>query len=125
MIRLFTALPAALLGAALAGDLTGLAFQRPALWIAAAHLALAGVVLGVAGAAARLALRLAPRAAAEPFGSGRRGFALAAALALFALARWVRGHPAVPPDPPVIGAEMIGVALLALAHGRRGSGGTP
>jgi uncharacterized membrane protein len=116
VIRLLTGVPAVLLCAALTADLAGVALRRPALWSVAAHLALAGVVLGVLGAAAWL--RLSGR-------SGWRGLALALALALFALARWVRGHPAVPPDPPVIGAEVIGIALLALAHGRPRPHGAP
>lgn len=116
MVRLLMVAAAVLLWAVLAADVAGVALQRPALWTAGAHLALPGVALGVAGGAGWLAPRLAP---ARGTGAGSRGrgpkLAFALALALFALARWVRGHPAVPPDPPVIGVEAIGAALLALA----------
>jgi hypothetical protein len=46
--------------------------------------------------------------------SRRRGraAALLAALSLFALAAWVRGNPAIPPDPAVLLAECIAAALL-------------
>ncbi|MEX0891529.1 MAG: hypothetical protein WEB88_05105 [Gemmatimonadota bacterium] len=49
---------------------------------------------------------------------------LAAALILLALSRWIRGHPAVPPDPPVVAAEALALVLLLVVHARSRPGGS-
>lgn len=96
---------ALLLGAA-AADLLGAAMDAPMLWEAGARLALAGIAAG--GLALLAGLRREGR-------RWRRTAALLAALGLFALAAWVRGSAAIPPDPGVLLVEAIAAALLLVA----------
>lgn len=115
--------PAVLLDTAFSLDLVGRLFGVAWLWTAGAHLAVAGVALGlVAGL---------PAGAAGTRGRRWR-FALPylLGLALFALARWVRGDAAVPPEAVLVAAEGIAAALAyagtwagGLAGGERETAG--
>lgn len=101
--------PAALLDLAFSLDLAGRLFGAPPLWTAGAHAAVAGIAAGLfAGLPAGIA---GSRAA---HGHTARFAALYfAGLALFALARWVRGHPAVPTEAVLVAAEGIADVLVA------------
>jgi len=101
---------AALLVVVSLADLVGVALRVSWLTRAGAHLGTAGILLG--------AICLVPWAARKS--TRRRGWLLwTAALMCFSLARWVRGSAGVPPDAPLIAAEIIG-AVLAVAAVWRG-----
>lgn len=107
-LALALSLLAAATGADLLGSLTGLR----ALWIAGADLGTLGVVAGAFAVGLRLpALLRASRGRAARFAA----LALPG-LALFAVARWVRGDAAIPPDPAVLLAEPVALLLLWLAR---------
>lgn len=108
-------LPVLLLDTAFALDLAGRLLDAEGLWTA-------GGRLGAAGAAAGLVAGLP----AGVFGARARGgrparFALLylAGVALFALARWVRGDATIPPEPVLVSVEGVAV-LLAYAGGWTG-----
>jgi uncharacterized membrane protein len=106
---------AALLVAAPPLDLVGLTVGRTGIWEAGAHALTVGVVTGIAAAA----LGFAPYRAVPAHSPARRRSARHAAVALFAialaaLARWVRGHPEVPPDLPIVGAECMAAAVILI-----------
>jgi len=106
--RLLVLAPAVLLDAAFSLDLLGRLFDAEGPWTLGAHAAAAGVAAGVL--AGLPAGTLGARA-----GPGRRvRFAAlyGAGLALFALARWVRGDAAIPPEPVLVAVEGIADALL-------------
>lgn len=100
--------PAVLLDIAFSLDLLGRLFGAEGLWTLGAHVAVAGVAAGVlAGLPAGI---LGARA-----GGGRPvRFAVLylAGLALFALARWVRGDAAIPPEPVLVTAEAVADVLV-------------
>lgn len=105
---------AVVLLAGVAADTAGLALHRTSLWAAGSHLVTAGIALAIIAAlAGAFAL------------SRRRGIAIHSAAALLAilllaLARWVRGHPEVQPDPPIFAAEIVAaVIVLMLLRGGR------
>ncbi|HEV2146312.1 MAG TPA: hypothetical protein VGR37_02755 [Longimicrobiaceae bacterium] len=117
-------LPALLLDTAFALDLVGRLLDAGGLWTAGGRVGTAGVVAGlVAGLPAGLT------------GARRRGgrtaaFALPylAGVALFALARWVRGDAAIPPEPVLVGAEGMATLLVyagGWAGGYFGGGAAP
>lgn len=113
--RRLTAAAAACLAVAVVMDGGGLAGGQVQLWTVGAWLHLAAAVLAptalVVGAA-RLVLPArggAPRRLVAPLA------ALAVAGSLLALGRWIRGHPAVPPDPPILAAEIAALLVLLLA----------
>ena len=106
---------AALLVAAPPLDLVGLAVGRTGVWEAGAHALTAGVLAGLAA----VALGFAPYRALPAPSPARRRSARHAAIALFAIAlaaiaRWVRGHPEVPPDLPIVGAECVAAAVILI-----------
>jgi hypothetical protein len=100
--------PAVLLDTAFSLDLLGRLFGAGWMWAAGAHLAVAGVAAG-------LVLGLPAGVLGARAGRGRPvRFALhyLAGLALFALARWVRGDAAIPPEPVLVAAAGIADALV-------------
>lgn len=98
---------AAVLSGGLAADVAGKFAEVARLWTAGGRLLAAGLTVGVAAWVIQLK-------------GGRGGrTALAAALLLIGAARWLRGTAAVPPDPPLLAAECIGVLLAWLAVRRR------
>lgn len=115
-------IPLTVLACAFLANVLGAALHEPRLWTAGAHAETVGVAVG--------SLALLPAAAGwlglARGARGRRrraaGVTLhAAALVLFALARWVRGSAKVSPDPATLLVQGIGIVLLALAAwpGRR------
>jgi len=98
---------AAVLSGAFVADAIGRAATVPRLWTAGGRLLLAGLFVGTLTWILKL--------------NGARGgrFALAAALLIVGAARWLRGTAAVPPDPPLLAAEAIGLLLAWLAVRRR------
>ncbi|MGH7504564.1 MAG: hypothetical protein ACRELX_02895 [Longimicrobiales bacterium] len=106
-------LPGILLVAGAALDLIGRAVTVEMLWVAGAHLLTAGVLLAIPAAIVVLAAHFRlPR-----YSVARRRATWAAvlngtAVAVFALARWLRGHPEIPPDPPILAAEVIAALVM-------------
>ena len=100
--------PAVLLDTAFSLDLLGRLFGAEGLWTLGAHVAVSGVAAGLlAGLPAGITGARA--------GSGRPvRFAVLylAGLALFALARWVRGDAAIPPEPVLVAAEAVADMLV-------------
>ena len=108
--------PAVLLDTAFGLDLLGRLFDAAGPWTLGAHAAAAGVAAGLL--AGLPAGTLGPRA-----GRGRRvRFAglYGAGLALFALARWVRGDAAIPPESVLVTVEGIADALVLAGAGAGG-----
>jgi uncharacterized membrane protein len=105
-------------------DASGLAAAETRLWAAGARLVAAGCVLAIPAALTGVAAqRSFPRTPARRSATVH-GILTVAAVLLLALARWVRGHPEVRPDPPIFVAEVVaGVALLALLRRGRRHGG--
>ena len=97
---------AAILVVAIVADAAGLLTNRVVLWAAGARLITVAVALA--------ALALVAGVIARRLGAWRiTGCALA--IFLLAVARYVRGHPEVRPDPPIFLAEIVaGLALLGL-----------
>jgi hypothetical protein len=112
--RVITA-AAGCVAAALLLDATGLALDAASLWRVGSWLHFAAVVLASAGLVVAGVRWLAVVAGADSRGGLASLAALAAACALLAIGRWIRGHPAVPPDPPILFAA--GCALLLLLLG--------
>ncbi len=100
--------PAVLLDIAFSLDLLGRLFGAEGLWTLGAHIAVAGVAAGVlAGLPAGI---LGARVArGRPV---RFAVLYLAGLALFALARWVRGDAAIPPEPVLVAAEAVADVLV-------------
>jgi hypothetical protein len=104
--RLVVLAPIVLLDTAFSLDLLGRLFDAAGPWTLGAHAAAAGVAAGVLAGLPAGTLGA---------GRGRRlRFAglYAAGLALFALARWVRGDAAIPPEPVLLAVEAVADALL-------------
>lgn len=100
--------PAVLLDTAFGLDLLGRLFDAEWTWTLGAHAAVAGVAAG-------LLAGLPAGTLGSGAGGGRRlRFAglYTAGLALFALARWVRGDAVIPPEPVLVAVEGIADALL-------------
>jgi uncharacterized membrane protein len=112
---------AALVTAAVAADVAGIAAGAVVGWVIGAHLLTASLVVAVPAALPGLL-----RHRTLPRSRGRRrsavhGILVFAPLFLLALARWLRGHPEVPPDPPILAAELVAAVLVAggVVAGRR------
>jgi uncharacterized membrane protein len=104
-------------------DAASAALGVPGLWITAWYLGIAGVVAGVVAAAAGLfdfLVRL-PRVGAARRRALVHPLVNVVALALFALAWFVRGAVGVPPDPALLLIEGVAAVLLAVGAwlGRR------
>jgi nitrite reductase/ring-hydroxylating ferredoxin subunit/uncharacterized membrane protein len=109
-----TDFPLAFLIGALLADLAGRIFDVAQLWTVGAYLAIAGIVAGLLAAIPGI---IDYRYTVPPESSGKRrarkhALVNVSALVLFAIARWVRGAPGVPPDLPVLALEAIGAGLL-------------
>lgn len=113
--------PLAFLIGAFAFDLAGVLFDRPSLWTTGAHLAVAGVVMGLVAAVPGVIdfLFTVPPRSTGKRRAARHGIVNVTALALFALARWLRGDAAIQPEPVLLGVQAAGSALL-LAGGWMG-----
>ncbi len=100
--------PAVLLDTAFSLDLLGRLFGAEGLWTLGAHAAVAGVAAGLLGG-------VPAGVAGARAGRGRplrfAAFYLAG-LALFALARWVRGDAAIPPEPVLVAVELVADVLV-------------
>jgi hypothetical protein len=103
-------------------DVAGLRLDRPGLWVAGAGLLLVAAGLGAAAVGASLLrpVRADRRRPADRLATG----AAVLAVPLLGLARWVRGHPEVAPDPPLVAAAVFGAALLG-GLARRAGGWRP
>lgn len=117
-LRVLVLAPALLLDTAFAADLLGRLLGAEALWTAGAH-------LGGAGVAAGLAAGLPAGVVAARGRRFRFAVLYLAGVALFALARWVRGDAAVPPEAVLVALEGTAAALAyagAWAGGLLGGG---
>ena len=102
MRRFSLVIPCAAVLLALIIDAAGLLLDAAALHRAGAQLAQLAIALG---ALAWIARMMSP--------TTRRGLVLwLIGLLMLALARWVRGSAAVPPDAPLVGLQVLGCALL-------------
>ncbi len=106
--------PIAFLLGAFVFDLVGVQSGVAGWYVAGKYLAGAGLVMGLAAAVPGLIDYLW---SVPPDSSAKRHARThlllnVTVLVLFALAFWVRGAPGVPPDPPILGLELIGAALL-------------
>jgi MYXO-CTERM domain-containing protein len=106
---------AVLLTAAAVWDLVGGAGILPAWWPRVSH-ALAGA--GIAAACLAIFIRTMQRRRGVPGGSGATAVELLA-VGLFLVARMLRGHAEIPPDPPIVGGQLVALGLLAWAAWRR------
>jgi uncharacterized membrane protein len=117
--RRFTPLPTAVLLVVTIADLTAALTGWSAGWRIGWTLAVPALALAaldaVLGAIDALRVRRA-RPGLPP--RMLRHVALAApALLLYLLAWFLRAHPEIPLDPPLLAAELIGAGLLLLSHG--------
>jgi nitrite reductase/ring-hydroxylating ferredoxin subunit/uncharacterized membrane protein len=113
--------PLAFMTGAFVFDLAGSWLNAPALWTTGAHLALAGVLTGVVAAIPGLVdfVYTVP-----PNSSGRKRAirhmsSMVSAMVLFAVARWLRGDAANPPDIVILAIEGLGTIALMVGgwHG--------
>lgn len=107
--------PIAFLMGAFVFDALGVASGTAGWYVAGKYMSGAGIAMGLLAALPGLVDFLW---AIPPDSSGkrhaRRHMVLnVSVIILFALAFWVRGAPGVPPDPPVLGLELVAVLLLA------------
>jgi len=106
--------PLAFLLGAFIFDLIGIESGAAGWYTAGKYLAGAGLVMGVVAAVPGLVdyLWTIPPASSAKRHARRHLLLNVGALCLFALAFWVRGGPGVPPDPPILGLELLGSLLL-------------
>lgn len=115
--------PILLLSGAFLLDLAGVLTDRPRLWAAGGRLAGFGLVvtvlwLGVHAARAWMRPGRVPSLGSRP--PTARLFSMLFALALFALARWVRGAPEVPPERVLFAVQALAlIGLLGVAVSSR------
>lgn len=101
---------------AFAFDLAGVLTSSPALWTTGAHLALAGVVTGVIAAIPGVidfVFTVPPNSSGKKRAL-RHMLSMVSAMALFALARWLRGAAATQPDILLLALETVGVIALGI-----------
>jgi hypothetical protein len=113
-VRMLGGVALAITGSAAAWDLAHLAAPMPRWWATASWAAIAAGAAAVCGVVLLRTLRR-PR----PPGETKRLATDLAAVGLLLLAWWLRGHPEVPPDSPLIFAQGIAVLALALTAWRR------
>jgi nitrite reductase/ring-hydroxylating ferredoxin subunit/uncharacterized membrane protein len=106
--------PFAFLIGALLFDVAGVLWQRPSLWITATHLTTAGIVLALVAAVPGAIdyFRSVPPESTGKKRATRHALANLSAVALYALARWLRGDPGADPGVVALGLEAVGAALL-------------
>lgn len=117
--RHWVPLPLLLLVAATFVDvIAALTAWRPGIG-AAYFLGLAGLVAAIPAATLGTvdALRSRRYAGARPARVGRHAASAIAALLCYALNVFLRAHPEIPPDPPVLALSVLGALLLLLAAG--------
>jgi hypothetical protein len=103
-----------LIAAATAWDIAGTAASVPAWWHVASYITIAaGAVLACGVVLLRTFAR--PR----PAGETRRLAADLFAIGLLLLAWVLRGHHEVPPDAPLVGAQVLALGVLVLTTWRR------
>jgi len=107
--------PIAFLVGAFVFDALGVISGTAGWYVSGKYMAGAGIVMGLVAAVPGLVDFLW---AIPPESSGKRHARRHLVLnimviVLFALAFWVRGAPGVPPDPPILGVELVAVLLLA------------
>lgn len=109
--------PIAFLVGAFIFDLVGVASGTPGWYVAGKYMAGAGVVMGLVAAvpgAIDFLWSVPPKSSAKRH--ARKHLLLnAIVILLSALAYWVRGAPGVAPDAPILGLELVAVALLTWA----------
>lgn len=108
--------PFAFLSGAFFFDLLGVLLDRPGWWTTGAHLALAGIAMAIVAAvpgAIDYFYTVPPKSSGKQRAT-KHALANLTAVALFGLAWWLRGDPAVAPDPVLLGLEAIAVGLLMI-----------
>ncbi|MGH7475690.1 MAG: DUF2231 domain-containing protein [Longimicrobiales bacterium] len=108
--------PLAFLYGAFVADVVGRLMDRPGFWMTGSHLALAGVVTGLIAAVPGL---VDYRSSVPPDSTGKtralkHALANASALALFAVAWWLRGGSESSPGAMVLLLEAAGVTLITI-----------
>ena len=106
--------PFALLYGAFFFDLLGRMLGRESLWTTGSYLALAGIGMALVAAvpgAIDYVYTVPPDSSAKTRATKHAAVNLSA-VALFAVAWWIRGAPGVPPDLVLLGMEAVGVGLL-------------
>lgn len=108
--------PIAFLSGALIFDLLGLVLDGPALWTTGGYLLVAGILSALIAAVPGLIDYLAT---VPPNSSGKRRATKhmvvnLSAVALFAIALWLRGAPSTQPGLATLGLEVLGVALMSI-----------
>lgn len=106
--------PFAFLTGAFVFDVLGRALDRQALWATGAHLAWAGVIMALVAAVPGFIdyLGTVPPRSTGKQRATRHMLVNLSAVVLFALAGFVRGAAAVPPDPVILVVEAGALALL-------------
>ncbi|HEX6134078.1 MAG TPA: DUF2231 domain-containing protein [Longimicrobiales bacterium] len=106
--------PFAFLYGAFVFDVLGRALDRPGLWTTGAYLAAAGIATAIVAAVPGLIdyVYTVPPKSTGKTRATRHAAVNLAAVALFALAWWIRGAPGVPPDLPILAVEAVAVGLL-------------
>lgn len=109
------AFPIAFFFGAVAFDLVGVLSGSPGWYSAAKYLSGAGLATGLLAAVPGLIdfLWTVPPASSAKRHARLHLLLNVTVIALFALAFWVRGAAGVPPDRPILGLELLAVALLA------------
>jgi uncharacterized membrane protein/nitrite reductase/ring-hydroxylating ferredoxin subunit len=108
--------PFAFLYGALIFDVLGVAADRPAWWATGGHLALAGIIAAVVAALPGLTdyLFTVPPSSTAKARATKHMIANLTAVALVAMAWWLRPEAAVAPGAPVLGLEALAVGLLTV-----------
>ncbi len=106
--------PFAFLTGAAAFDIAGVLIQLPSWWTTAGYLTIAGIgtaLLAALAGAVDYVYTVPPRSSAKSRAT-RHMLTNLTAVALFAMAWWIRGGPAVRPGAIVLALEAIGLGLL-------------
>ncbi|HEX6308279.1 MAG TPA: DUF2231 domain-containing protein [Longimicrobiales bacterium] len=106
--------PFAFLYGAFAFDVLGRVLGDARLWTTGAYLAVAGVGMGIVAAVPGIidyVYTVPPKSTGKKRAT-RHAVVNVTAIALFALAWWIRGSAGVPPDPAILLMEAVGVGLL-------------
>jgi nitrite reductase/ring-hydroxylating ferredoxin subunit/uncharacterized membrane protein len=106
--------PLAFMTGAFVFDLAGSWLNAPALWTTAAHLGLAGVLTGVIAAIPGIIdfVYTVPPNSSGKKRAIRHMLSMGSAIALFAVARWLRGDAANPPSTVILAIEGLGTTAL-------------